>query len=59
MKAIGRSLQFGGLVVLPVSMLLELSGMLGRFYVSHMVIMMVFGIAAFLLGRLLEGYARA
>jgi hypothetical protein len=58
MKAIGRLLQILGLVLLPLSMMMQLTDMLGRpFYVSHMVVMMVFGVAAFYLGRLLEGYA--
>lgn len=58
MKAIGRLLQILGLVLLPLSMMMQLTDMLGRpFYVSHMVIMMVFGVAAFYLGRMLEGYA--
>lgn len=56
MKALGRFLQFAGLLALPLSMFLELTGTLGRFYVSNMVTMMVFGVAAFYLGRLLEGY---
>ena len=48
-----------GLAVLPIAMFLELSSGLGRaFQVSEMVIMLVFGVAAFLLGRIIEGYAR-
>ena len=59
MQRFGRVLQLIGLAVLPLSMMLELTGILGRaFNLSHMVIMLVFGIAAFLLGRLIEGYAR-
>ena len=46
-----------GLVVLPLAMVLELSKLLGRdFGVSDMVIMLVAGAAAFLMGRIIEGY---
>ena len=59
MCALGRSLQYIGLIVLPVSMLLELTQLLGRsFGVSQMVVMLVFGASAFFIGRLVEGYAR-
>ena len=48
MRVLGRLLQWVGLVSLPVSMILELSQMLGRaFGLSQMVIMLVFGFAAF------------
>ena len=58
-KAIGRLLQVIGLVVLPLGMFLELTGALGRaFGLSQMVHMLVFGLCAFYLGRLIEGYAR-
>ena len=59
MKAFGRFLQMIGLAVLPIAMFLELNTGLGRaFHLSEMVIMLVFGVAAFLLGRIIEGYAR-
>lgn len=58
MKAIGQFLQFAGLVILPVAMLMELSGMLGRKGVSEMVILLVFGATAFGVGRIVEGYGR-
>lgn len=58
MKALGRLLQIGGLVLLPLSMFMEVTGGLGRaFGVSDMVIMLVFGFAAFYAGRIVEGYA--
>jgi hypothetical protein len=57
MRQIGKFLQVLGLVILPAAMLLELSGMLGRKGVSEMVIMLIFGAAAFGVGRLIEGYA--
>ncbi len=59
MRILGRALQLFGLVVLPVAMVLELSKLLGRdFGVSDMVIMLVAGATAFLMGRVIEGYAR-
>jgi hypothetical protein len=58
MRTIGRFLQLVGLIVLPASMFLELAGGLDRaFGVSEMVVMLVFGVAAFGIGRLVEGYA--
>ena len=58
LKSLGRLLQIGGLILLPVAMLMELSGQLGRRGVAELLIMLVAGAAAFGLGRLLEGYAR-
>ena len=59
LRSLGRLLQIGGLVLLPVAMLMELSGQLGREDgVAQLLIMLVAGAAAFGLGRLLEGYAR-
>lgn len=58
MREIGRVMQLFGMIVLPLSMLLELTGSLGRsFGLSQMVIMLIFGVAVFYCGRLLEGYA--
>jgi hypothetical protein len=58
MKSLGKALQLVGLVLLPVAMLLELSGALGRESgVADMLLMLVFGAMAFALGRFLEGYA--
>ena len=59
MKELGRLLQFVGLAVLPLAMVLEYSGQLGRRWgVSDMVVMVAFGILSFVCGRLVEGYAR-
>lgn len=56
---LGRSLQLFALVLLPVAIVLELTGLLGRsFGLNEMLIMLIAGSAAFLLGRLVEGYAR-
>lgn len=59
MGRIGYVLQVVGLTVLPIAMLLELSNLLGRaFGLSQMVISLVFGVCAFMLGRMLEGHAK-
>lgn len=59
MRAFGKLLQVMALILLPLSMFMEMSGGLGRrFGVSDMVVMLVFGIAAFCVGRFVEGYAR-
>jgi hypothetical protein len=55
---LGRTLQILGLVILPVGIVLELTGKLGRRGVAELLLIMVFGFAAFHLGRYLEGLAR-
>lgn len=55
---LGRILQTFGLVALPIGTLLEVTGRLGRRSVADLLLIMIFGLAAFLLGRLLEGYSR-
>lgn len=55
---LGRGLQLLGLVILPVGMLLEISGQLGRRGVAELLIILIFGFVAFQAGRYLEGYAR-
>ena len=57
MRFLGRSMQMLGLIILPLAVLMQLAEQLIRFYVSQMVIMLVFGAALFYLGRLIEGYA--
>ncbi len=53
-------MQLAALICLPIAMLLELTGALGRaFGLSQMLIMLVFGILIFIIGRLVEGYASA
>jgi hypothetical protein len=50
-------MQIAGLVILPLSIVLELSGSLARsFGVSEMLVMLGFGWCVFYLGRYLEGY---
>ncbi len=58
MKQLGRGLQLFALLLLPFVMFMEMTGGLGRSTgVSDMVLALACGIAAFLVGRLLEGYA--
>jgi hypothetical protein len=59
-RNLGKAMQVAGLVILPVAMLMQLTEGIraptGSFTVSAMLIMMVGGVAIFLLGRLMEGY---
>ncbi len=55
MRLLGRLLQIFGLVLLPVAMVLQLQDTIGA---GPMLGMMVFGAAAFYMGRILEGYGR-
>jgi hypothetical protein len=62
MRTLGKLLQVAGLVILPVSMLMQLTQGIrapaGGFTVSAMLLLMVFGVALFTAGRIVEGYAR-
>ena len=63
MRMIGKLLQVAGLVILPVAIMMQLTAGVradtgGGFTVSAMLLMMVGGVALFMLGRLIEGYAR-
>ena len=58
MRYIGKMLQILALALLPASMIFEITGVLGRsFGLSEMLIMLVFGVSAFGIGRIIEGYA--
>ncbi len=58
MRRVGKFLQLAALILLPLSMMLELTDALGRsFGLSQMLIMLVFGVLLFVLGRYIEGYA--
>ena len=63
MQTVGKLLQVAGLVLLPVAMVMQATGGIrartGVFTVSAMLLLMVFGVVLFLLGRILEGYGRA
>lgn len=57
MRGAGRFLQKFALFLLPIAVILEFTGVLGRSNgLADMLKMMVVGIVAFVLGRLLEGY---
>ena len=59
MKSIGRLMQIAALVCLPLSMILEMTGALGRaFGLNEMLIMLVFGVLLFAAGRMIEGHAQ-
>ena len=58
-RSFGRLLQLIGLAILPVFIVLELIGSLGReSRVADLLLAMVFGLALFYVGRIVEGYAR-
>ena len=63
MRSLGKLMQVLGLILLPFSMLMELTQELrapvGISSVSAMLLLMVFGAALFGLGRLIEGFARS
>jgi uncharacterized protein YggT (Ycf19 family) len=63
MQTVGKLLQVAGLVLLPVAMVMQVTRGIraptGGVTVSAMLLMMVFGVVLFLLGRVLEGYGRA
>ncbi len=60
MKALGKLMQIAGLLVLPLSMVMELSDFLGRDVgVADMLVMLLFGASVFFAGRLIEGYAKS
>ena len=54
MRALGKLLQFAALVMLPIAMVVQLFGGLGT---AQLLVALVFGIAAFYLGRMIEGYS--
>ena len=59
MRVLGKTIQIVALILLPLAIVLQLSGQLARsFGVSDMLVMLVFGIILFCVGRLFEGYAR-
>ena len=54
MKSFGRILQFAALTILPVAMIVQLGGALRP---AQLLVALVFGVAIFYLGRMIEGYA--
>ena len=60
MRSLGKNLQILGLILLPLSMVLNLLGgsePFRSFRVSQMILMLGFGVAAFIIGRIIEGYS--
>ena len=58
MRPVGKLMQLIGLVMLPLAMVMEMTGALPRrLPIAGMLIMMVFGFVIFQLGRYVEGYA--
>jgi hypothetical protein len=63
MQTLGKLMQVAGLVLLPLSMMMQLTGGVraetgAGFSVSAMLLMMVVGVLLFTGGRLIEGYGR-
>jgi len=54
MQAIGRMMQLAGLIVPPLSILAQLNGAIS---VRQMLMFLVASVCAFLIGRIIEGYA--
>ncbi len=60
MRKLGRTMQFLGLMVLPFGMILELTHAAGPdFGTRQLLVMMLFGVAVFYIGRIVEGYAQS
>ena len=58
MKTIGKVLQQLALVILPIAIVLELTGGMARsFGVADLLIALIFSVILFWIGRLIEGYA--
>jgi hypothetical protein len=61
LRSLGRLLQVAGLALLPLAMVMQLTGSLraptGNVSVSVMLLLMVIGVVLFSLGRVLEGYS--
>ncbi len=55
MRTLGRMMQFVGLAMAPVAILLQLNLTIS---VAQMLVMGLAAISAFYIGRILEGYAR-
>jgi hypothetical protein len=55
MATFGRQLQFFGLAVLPLAMVLQLAE---KLTVGQMIVMATMGFSAFWIGRIVEGYAK-
>jgi hypothetical protein len=57
MRHFGKFLQFVGLVVPPVAIVMELSGKFIRDGVADLLLALVASVCAFCIGRIIEGYS--
>ncbi len=58
MRSLAKFMQFAGLTILPLGIFMEISGNLPRRYpIAGLLLMMVFGVCLFQLGRYIEGYS--
>ena len=59
LRLLGKLLQLFGLVILPIAVMMQISGHLSERSagLDRMLLMSVCGVAAFFLGRFVEGYA--
>jgi len=58
MRALGRAFQQLALLILPIAVVLEISGVLGRsFNVADLLKALIFSVLLFIIGRMIEGYA--
>jgi hypothetical protein len=59
-RTLGKLMQVTGMVILPVAMVMQLTdgirAPVGGFTVSTMLLLMISGVAMFMLGRIVEGY---
>lgn len=55
-RTIGKAMQVLALMLLPISMVMQLTAAMRANSLSVMLLMMLFGIALFGVGRMVEGY---
>ncbi|MBM3998434.1 MAG: hypothetical protein FJ297_02635 [Planctomycetes bacterium] len=59
MRSLGKLMQVVALVLLPLSMVMQLTDALGKkIALGEMLLMLIFGSALFAVGRIVEGYGR-
>ncbi len=62
MRTFGKLLQVAGLVILPLAMVMQVTGGIraptGGFSVSAMLLLMLFGVLLFSCGRIVEAYGQ-
>ena len=55
-RTIGKAMQVLALMLLPASMVMQITSQMRANSLSVMLLMMLFGIALFCVGRMVEGY---